>query len=397
MKRTILHVDMDAFYASVEQRDFPELRGRPVVVAGDRATRHGVVCAASYEARAFGIRAGMPTYQALHAAAGRGGIILRPSRMHRYADVSRQIHRIFETYTPDVESMGLDEAFLDVTACERLFGSGVEIGHKIQDRIRSEMGLNCTVGVSENKLLAKLGSDIGKPNGFKVMDGATFDESARTLPVSKLCGVGPSVETALLLLNIRTVADLRACPIDVLLRSFGRCSAYHLRDMAFGRDMSPVTVNVLPKSFGAERTFERDIGDGDELLRRLFLLTDSVAKTLREHRMQARTVHLKARYPDFQTLGYSQTLTTPTALTLDLRAAARALFEERLNRNGRALRLMGVSVSGLMPVGETYGELPFFANHDTERMEKLDQTLDSLQDKYGKTIIRFGPCCLKNR
>ncbi|NLD61471.1 DNA polymerase IV [Candidatus Sumerlaeota bacterium] len=374
---------MDAFYASVEQRDFPELRGKPIVVTGSKDKRHGVVCAASYEARAFGIRAGMPAYQVSMLSPE---IIHRPGRFDEYMKTSRKMHKIFGTYTPVIEPVGLDEAFLDVTESKRLFGSAEAIGHKIKQRIHEELRLNCTVGIAHNKLLAKLGSDMGKPNGFMIFTKDLFDQMAPKIKANKLWGIGPSVSATLALLGVVTIADLRKCPVKVLRDYLGTHSAYHLQEMALGEDSSVVIPYTLPKSFGAEETFEQDISDESQLLGRLYRLVDRVAKTLRAHHMQARTVHMKARFSDFITVGYSQTLPTPTNQTLELRRVAQVLFSVRFSRNGRPLRLLGINLSNLTPPGEICEELPLFGETD-KKWELLDHVMDQAHDKYGKKII----------
>lgn len=387
MERSIIHVDMDAFYASVEQRDEPELAGKPLVVIGGNSPRRGVVCAASYEARAFGVRAGMPTYQVRERCPG---AVYRTARISRYTEICRQFHGVFADYTPVIESVGLDEAFLDVTTTRHLFGSAAHIGHLIKQRIRSEIGLKCTVGIAANKLLAKLGSDLGKPDGFMVFDAQIVHDVLPGIVVGKLWGIGPATETVLAMLNVKTLGDLRHCPKEVLEHHLGPHAASVLHSMAYGEDQSPVVPYALPKSFGAEETFETNIGSESELVGHLYRLVDRVARSLRAHRMQARTVYVKARYTDFTTVGYAQSLPTPSALTQELRAVAHALLTVRLGRNGRPLRLLGVSLHNLTKPGEIQEELPFFEGRNTEQWSRVDALLDTLQNQYGTHTVRLG-------
>lgn len=382
-RRTILHVDMDAFFASVEILDNPELRGRPVVVGGTPQGR-GVVAAASYEARRYGIHSAMSARRAVtlcpHA------VFLKP-RGWRYRELSERVFAILGQYTPLVEPVSIDEAFLDVTGCERLFGDGPTVGREIKRRIREETGLVASVGVAPNKFLAKLASDLEKPDGFVVIREEDVADLLAPLPVGKLWGVGRVSQQTLARLGIHTVRDLREAPEDLLASRFGS-SAEHLRRLAWGIDDRPVITESEAKSYGAETTFAEDIADGEELGRRLDALVDRVAARLRRSGVRAQTVHLKARYPDFQTVMRAVTLRAPTCATATIRRAARELLERRLGRGGRPLRLIGVSLSNV--VAQDEGQLDLFSEPEGDRSERLDFLIDQLRSKHGRDKIGHG-------
>ena len=292
--RSILHVDMDAFFASVEALDDPSLLGKPVVV-GMPPEERGVVAAASYEARRYGVHSAMSMHQALKLCPQ--AIVVRP-RGRRYREISRQIFDIFRHYTPLVEPVSIDEAFLDVTASRRLFGTPEQIGHEIKRRIRDEIGLTASVGIAPNKYLAKLASDLKKPDGFVVIAENQIEEILAGLPVRKLWGVGPKSEAALARLGIHLVRDLLAYPAETLARHLGD-SAWELLALARGIDDRPVVTEGETKSISAETTFARDLRDSEALTKELDGLADEVAQRLRREGFRARTMTLKARYPRF--------------------------------------------------------------------------------------------------
>jgi DNA polymerase-4 len=381
--RAILHVDMDAFFAAVEVLDDPMLRGKPVIVGGRPETR-GVVAAASYEARAFGIHSAMSSWRAVKLCPR--AVFLKP-RGGRYSEVSRRLFAILESFTPLVEPLSIDEAFLDVSGCERLCGPAERIGRTIKRRIRDEIGLVASVGVAPNKFLAKLASDLEKPDGFVVIRPEQAADRIAGLPVSRIWGVGKVGQAALARLGIDTFADLRAAPPEVLARHFGS-SAEHLVRLAWGRDERPVEPESDAKSIGAETTFAADIGDDAELRRQLDRLVDKVSRRLRRHGLRAWTIQLKARYADFSTVTRAETLDTPTCATSTIRRVARELLERRLGRGGRALRLIGVSTSNFDAGGE--GQLDLFGDPAGERSEHLDQLLDRLREKHGSAAITHG-------
>jgi len=382
-ERQILHVDMDAFYAAVEVLDDPSLAGRPVIVGGTPAGR-GVVAAASYEARRFGVHSAMSAARARQLCPT--GVFRRP-RMQRYVDVSGQILAILQEYTPLVEPLSIDEAFLDVTGCERLFGSAAAIGRTIKDRVRREVGLTASVGVAPNKFLAKLASDLEKPDGFVVIEAAAARDTLAALPVRKLWGVGEVSERELRRHGIRTIGDLARAPRSLLAGCFGGHAA-QLLDLAAGRDDRPVIPAHEAKSIGNEVTFAADIADPEELRGVLDLLAEKVAWRLRRHGLRGRTVTVKARFPDFATHTRSETLQQTTCSTATIRAVARELLERRLDRRGRPLRLVGVTVSQLEGRAAVQGEL--FSDPTGAREAALDSLVDRVRDRFGPLLRRGG-------
>lgn len=383
MSRTILHVDMDAFFAAIEVLDQPDLAGRPLVVGGTPEGR-GVVAAASYEARQFGIHSAMSAWQAKkrcpHA-------LFMPPRFNRYREVSTRIFTIFHIYTPLVEPLSIDEAFLDVTGCARLFGPGPRIAADIKRRIREEIGLTASVGVAPNKFLAKLASDFRKPDGLFIVEPERAAAWLAELPVSRLWGVGKVTQRMLAGLGILTVAQLLAYPRGPLERRIGSWAAT-LLELAQGLDERPVEPETDAKSIGAETTFERDIADPARLRHELDLLVERTAWRLRRAGCLARTVHLKARFPDFTTVTRAMTLPRASDQTRVLRQAARELLESRLERNGIPLRLIGVSYSNL--VTEDEGQLELFGDPPDARERQMDQLLDRLRTPEGKPLVRRG-------
>ena len=379
---TILHVDMDAFYASVEQRDRPELRGQPVIVGG--VAGRGVVSAASYEARTFGVRSAMPMTTARRLCPQ--GVFL-PVRMRHYADVSRQIRAIFLTFTPLVEPLSLDEAFLDVRGCEGLFGPAPVIARRIKEQVRAETGLVASVGVAANKFLAKLASDYGKPDGFVVLSPERATAFLTSLSVSRLWGVGAKGEKRLHALGVHTIGQLAALPERVLADHFGE-SGRHLWQLAHGQDGRTVTPDREAKSVSTETTFTLDVADRHVLRTWLLELVDNLAARLRHAELRARTLDLKLRSSDFRTRTRSQALREPTNLTDDLWQAAVALFERSLSDELLPLRLLGVGTSRLTRDATVQGDL--FDNAERERRAALDRTVDAIRDQFGGGAIRRG-------
>ncbi|NIM19299.1 MAG: DNA polymerase IV [Candidatus Latescibacteria bacterium] len=382
-ERTILHVDMDAFFASVEVLDQPELRGKPVIVGGTPEER-GVVAAASYEARKYGIHSAMSAYRAKKLCPH--AIFIRPRR-DRYVEISDRIFDIFYAYTPLVEPISIDEAFLDVTGSRGLFGEAAEIGRTIKRRIREEIGLVASIGLAPNKFLAKLASDLDKPDGFKIIEAGEAEALLAGLPVSRLWGVGKVTQKTLAGLGIIKVKDLLAYPKDKLESHLGSYTQT-LLELARGIDDRPVVTETESKSIGAETTFAKDIADAETLCATLDRLIDRVAKSLRKENLLAHTVNIKARYPDFTTVTRAKTLPAATCSTRKIQQSARELFFERLGRKGRALRLIGVSVSNLVLRGEESDDL--FPDTSKQQAEQVDRLLDELQTKYGSRVIRRG-------
>jgi len=376
---------MDAFYASVEVLDNPALKGKPVIVGGSTEAR-GVVSAASYEARRFGVHSAMSATRARRLCPA--GVFL-PVRMERYAVVSRQVFAIFGAYTDLVEGLSIDEAFLDVTGSQRLLGPAEDIGRDIRRRVREELGLTCSVGLAPNKFLAKVASDLDKPDGFVVVRPGEEAAFMAPLPVKRIWGIGRVSAKRLSDLGIETVSDLLRYPLATLEGLFGS-NAGHFLDLARGIDDRAVEPGGDQKSIGAEITFAKDIADADELRRVLDGLVERVARELREEEMRARTVNIKARYPDFTTVTRAQTLSGATASTRKIRDTARDLLEIRLERGGRPLRLLGVSVSNLEREGQKYEQGELFSERADARREKLERTIDGIKQEYGDNSVRPG-------
>lgn len=382
-RRWILHIDMDAFFASVEVMDNPALKGKPVIVGGTPEGR-GVVAAASYEVRKYGVHSAMSAYRAKQLCPE--AIFILP-RGKRYSEVSGEFFKIFRDYTPLVEAISIDEAFLDVTRCLRIFGPAEKIGWEIKRRIQDEVGLTASVGLAPNKFLAKLASDLEKPDGFVVIDPDKIEQILTPLSVDKIWGVGKVTAQTLHKMSIRTIGDLRQFPPEILAERLGSYAPV-LSNLAWGIDDRPVETEGETKSIGAERTFTKDISGAVELRDRLDAMVEEITRRLRSQGLRARTVHLKARYPDFTTHTRSVTLRRATSLTRHIRDAARDLLETRLERRRRALRLLGVSLSNFEPEDE--GQLELFIDEREKKESRLDTLLDDLKDRFGSDKIRRG-------
>jgi DNA polymerase-4 len=346
---SILHVDLDAFYASVEQHDDPSLAGRPVIVGG--LGPRGVVAAASYEARAFGVFSATPMGRARRACPE--GVFLAP-RFERYRELSAEVMAILRSYTPLVEPIALDEAFLDVEGARRLHGSGPEIAAVIRGRVKTDTGLTVSVGVATTKLLAKLASDLAKPDGLLVVEPGTELTVLHPLPVRRLWGVGPATERRLGGLGVTTVGELARLPEETLVHALGRAAGHHLHELAWNRDEREVVADQEVKSIGHEETFPADLHDHPSLDHRLVALADGVASRLRAAGVSARTVQLKVRFGDFTTVTRSRTLPEPTDLAADLRHVASELLHALDVAPG--VRLLGVSGQQLVRRAPTAGD-----------------------------------------
>jgi DNA polymerase-4 len=338
----ILHVDLDAFYASVEQLDDPALRGRPVIVGG--LGPRGVVAAASYEARAFGVSSAMPMSRARRACPT--GVFL-PPRFDVYTDKSRAVMAILHSFTPLVEPIASDEAFLDVAGVSRLHGRGVECALAIRARVRADTGLTASVGVATSKLLAKLASESAKPDGILVVDPGTELAFLHPLPVRRVWGVGPATERKLAALHVRTIGDLAGVPESVLVGAVGEAGGRHLHALAWNRDPRPVVPDREVKSIGHEETFPTDLVDRAVLGAEVAQLADRVAQRLRAASRAGRTVQLKVRYAGFRTITRSRTVPRATDLGADIGRVARGLLDGVPVEEG--VRLLGVSVHQLHP------------------------------------------------
>ena len=378
----ILHVDMDAFYASVEQRDRPELRGQPVIVGG--VGHRGVVSAASYEARPFGVHSAMPMSTARRLCPQ---AVFLPPRLSYYAQVSRQLRDIFLSFTPLVEPLSLDEAFLDVRGCQGLFGQAPEAARKVKGRIRAETGLTASVGVAANKFLAKLASDLGKPDGLVVVPAGGAAAFLGPLPVGRVWGVGAQAGGRLHALGVRTIGQLAATPERLLVDHFGEAGR-HVWRLARGQDDRPVVPDREAKSVSAETTFPQDVGDREALRGWLLGLVEHLAGRLRHAGLRARTVELKARSSDFRTRHRAQALPEPSDSTDVLWRAARSLFDRGVGRDLLPLRLLGVGATRLTREVAAQGEL--FDGGQREQRQALDRAVDAIRGRFGAAAIRRG-------
>ena len=386
MHRTILHVDMDAFFASVEQRDRPEYKGKPVVV-GAPPDQRGVVAACSYEARRFGIHSAMPSREAgrlcPHA-------IFLPPNMRRYAEVSRQIGKIFERFTPLVESVSIDEAFLDVTGARSLFGDGPAIARLIQKAIRDETGLTGSVGVAPNKFLAKLASDLNKPNGLTVVpdDPAGLAAFLAPLPVGRLWGVGDKTQRLLESAGIRTIGDLRRMSGERLAALVGREAARHFARLARGEDDRDVELESEEKSISREHTFPEDASDREDIRKILVDLVEDVGTRLRAAGKYAGLARLKLRWKGFQTITRQKPFPQPACDDFTLRQHAESLFEnEELIK---PVRLIGFGVSNLRTTPSHQLALFDAVPGAPLKRERLSRTVDEIRRKLGPDKIRRG-------
>jgi len=377
MPRKIIHVDMDAFFAAIEQRDRPSLRGRPVVVGGDPEQR-GVVAAASYEARDYGIRSAMPTAEARRRCAQ---LAIIPADHEKYRRVSAQVMALLREYTPLVEPLSVDEAFLDVTGSVRLFGSARRIGEQIRQRIWETLQLTASVGIARNKFVAKLASLQAKPDGLLEIRADRVLEFLVPLPVEALWGVGETTASRLRQLGFTTIGQLQRCPLERLAAEFGK----HGRDLyslARGLDESPVQPGRERKSVSHEQTFAEDTNDGEFLEATLLALSEQVGRRLRAHELKGRTITLKVRYADFRTITRSKTLPRPTDSDKQIYESARALLAAA-GRGGRKVRLLGVGVSHF-DVGEQLRLLP----EDSSDGSAVDRAIDEVRERFGPGSVR---------
>lgn len=375
---SILHVDMDAFFASVAEKDNPELKGRPVVVgAGVR----GVVSSANYEARKFGIRAAMPVYRAKALAPH---AIFIPPDLKRYSEVSAQIMNIFEDITPLVEPLSLDEAFLDVTGSKRLLGSAREIAEIIRKRVEAEQGITCSVGISHNKFIAKIASAHCKPNGVIEIEPEKVLDFLHPLPVSEIWGVGPKTNEQLAKLGLTKVADIANTPRQTLIRALGQANGSSLYELAWGRDYRDVETQRVDKSVSSSETFDEDLDNQEEILKILLRLTEKSAERMRAKGYAAQTISIKVRFADFKTISRSKTLDLPTVTTWEIFEVVKNLYQA-LNLAGVLIRLVGVSLDSLVE------------NDDIQQMvlgqrargwRQVDRVADRIRARFGGASLR---------
>jgi DNA polymerase IV len=388
---TILHVDLDAFFAAVEQLDDPSLRGKPVVVGG--LGNRGVVSTASYEARAFGVRSAMPMARARKSCPQ--ATFLSP-RMARYVDKSHEVMAVLASVSPLVEQLSIDEAFVDVAGARRMLGGPAEIAATIRRRVLDEAGLCLSVGVASTKFLAKLSSDLAKPDGVLVIEAGTERAFLAPLPVSRLWGVGPATMTKLERMGLRTIGDVAALDDQALVRSLGQSLGRHLHALARNDDPRSVVPERDAKSIGAEETFGQDLHSVTQCERELVRLADRACARLRSAQLVARTVNVKIRFGDFETRTRARTLTEATNVSTVVLDVARALLTEF--DFGRGVRLLGVSLSqlgGAAEVQTTFdltGEEQSEERDRTERRAAVERAVDEVRDRFGSRAV--GPATL---
>ncbi|WP_418277224.1 DNA polymerase IV [Isoptericola jiangsuensis] len=382
---SILHVDMDAFFASVELARRPELRGLPVIVGG---RERGVVLAATYEARAFGVRSATSMAHALRLCPQ---AVVVPPDHGAYREVSRSVMEMLAEITAVVEQVSVDEAFLDVAGARRRLGPATRIGEELRERVRREHGITCSVGIARNKLVAKLASTHAKPDGLMLVPASATEAFLRTLPVGAMWGVGDKTEQVLARWGITTVAELADTDVDVLRAAVGKVSGAHLHDLAWGRDPRPVVAGRAERSIGAESTFGQDVRDLAEVSRRLRTLADRVAARLRGHDVVARTVALKVRTSDFRTLTRSRTLAVPTDVAQEVFVVARDLLAA-VDLRGLPVRLVGVRAENLQERAVTVTQPSIFEVDEPrpEARRDAEVAVDAVRERFGSASIALG-------
>ncbi|UCH01151.1 MAG: DNA polymerase IV [Deltaproteobacteria bacterium] len=382
MTRTILHIDMDAFFAAIEVLDSPSLKGKPVIVGG--STKRGVVSTASYEARRFGIHSAMPIFQAKERCPQ--GIFL-PVKKDRYKEVSKKVMDILRDFTPLVEQVSIDEAYLDITGSEALFGNAEEIARHIKARIGKETGLTCSIGIGPNKFLAKVASDIYKPDGLTIILADDVDKFLSRLPVEKIPGVGRRTIKGLRHYGIKTIGDLKRFSKEQLLKDLGRFGG-RLYELAKGMDNSPVVPYRGVKSISSEETLSSDTGDLSILKERVISHADKVAWRLRKEGLKGRTITLKIKLDDFTEMSKGLTVrytTDSTKIISD--SAIKQLKDYPLKRK---VRLIGVTVSNLEGSKEGSQTSLFMAGGKKEKERKTDEAMDEIRERFGGKVIKRG-------
>ena len=375
---TILHVDMDAFYASVEERDDPKIKGKAVVVG---VGRRGVVSAANYEARKFGIRAAMPIYKA--KALAPHAVFIAPN-MARYTEVSEQVMAIFRDVTPHVEPISLDEAFLDVTGARRLLGSGIEIADQIRKRVEKELGITCSVGIAHNKFIAKIASGHCKPNGVLEVDPEKMLEFLHPLAANEIWGVGPKTNELLEKMGLFTIADIANTPRSTLIRVLGQASGASLYELAWGRDYRDVITEHAEKSISASQTFDVDLYQPEEILKEFLRLTEKSADRMRAKGLAANTISIKVRFSDFKTISRSKTLDLPTTGTQEIFEVAKSLYLS-LDLDRVLVRLVGVALDSLV---ENDDVTQMVLGERTSSWQQADRAIDRVKAKFGSGSLR---------
>ena len=375
----ILHVDMDAFYASVAELDNPQYKGKALVVG---AGARGVVLSANYEARKFGIRAAMPVGRAKRMAPH---AIFIPPEHHRYAEISERVMQIFHSYTPLVEPISLDEAFLDVTGSRKLFGDGREIAQKIRAQVEKDEGITCSVGIAQSKFIAKLASQHCKPNGMLEIKSDRILEFLHPLLVRAIWGVGPKTAESLDRLGLHTVADIANTPRSTLIRALGDATGESLYELAWGRDYRDVVPDEPEKSIGNEETFARDIDSPEEILREFLRMTEKATARLRERNLFAKTISIKIKFADFTSITRSKTVPLAIDGTQEVYEIVKKLYLA-LRNEGARIRLVGVSLGNLTEASPV--QLEFGAREKGWR--DADTAIDKAKARFGRESVRPG-------
>ncbi|MGI9171380.1 MAG: DNA polymerase IV [Candidatus Nanopelagicus sp.] len=375
---TILHVDMDAFYASVAEKDNPKLKGKAVVVG---AGRRGVVSAANYEARKYGIRAAMPVYKA--KALAPHAIFISPD-MARYEAVSRSVMSIFHDITPLVEPISLDEAFLDVTGARRLLGDGQTIAKLIRARVEQKEGITCSVGIAHNKFIAKIASNQCKPNGLLEIDPERVLEFLHPLAAKEIWGVGPKTNEQLAKMGLQTVGDIANTPRSTLIRVLGQASGSSLYELAWGRDYRDVEIEHVEKSISSSETFDQDLDSQEEILKEFLRLTERSVERMREKGFAAGTISIKVRFTDFKTISRSKTVDLPITGTQEIFEVVKNLYLA-LNLENVLIRLIGVSLDSLVEDEEIN---QMVLGQRTSGWQQADKAVDRIKSKFGSASLR---------
>ena len=385
---SIIHLDLDAFFASVEQRDNPAYQGKPLIVGGisdgEGNSNRGVVCAASYEARKYGVHAGMPIWEARQKCPQ--GIFI-PSQMNKYLEASKKFFQICSNYTPLIEPLSIDELFLDVSGCESLFGSSEIISRKIKERVHQELGLKVSVGIAENKFLAKIATNLGKPDGFYIIPSKDIQKILYPLPISALWGIGKKTEELLKKSGIYLVEQLAQMPDSILENLLGK-NGKKIKLLAQGIDESPVTPPSTAKSIGKETTFSTNITEKAILIKELLKISQMVGYTARKKGYKGRTITLKIRFHNFITFNRSKTLENPTHLDDIIFKTVVELLDKVRHKKG-GVRLLGIKLSNLT-LGNERKQLKFSRDEEDkkdEKLEQLTQSLDKIRKKFGSKAV----------
>ena len=395
---SIIHLDLDAFFASVEQRDNPAYQEKPLIVGGISGgklsnSNRGVVCAASYEARKYGVHAGMPIWEARQKCPQ--GIFVT-SQINKYLEASKKFFQICSNYTPLIEPLSIDEVFLDVSGCESLFGSSETIGRKIKERVYQELELKVSVGIAENKFLAKIATNLGKPNGFYIIPLKDIQRIVYPLPISALWGIGKKTEKLLKKSGIYQVEQLAKMPDSILENLLGK-NGGKIKFLAQGIDDSPVTPPSTAKSIGKETTYSTNIIEKEKLIKELLKLSQLVAYNVRKKGYKGRTITLKVRFQNFTTFNRSKTLENPTHLDDIIFKTVVELLDKVRHKKG-GIRLLGIKLSNLT-LGNEKKQLKFLRDEEDkkgDKLEQLTQSLDKIREKFGSKSITRASLLSKN-